>query len=350
MRSVKSLFVAAATALLSTAAIAADMPSIAGPPPAPYPQAYPQPGYPQPAYPAPVPAPVYAQPAPQVYAGGGAVYGGGVGYGGGAGYGAGGCVGAACGGGSFFAGGGGFEDFGGWYLRGDIGMSNQKVGSLFNVLYNAPGTGVTPVGMGFDSAGIAGLGIGYQINPWLRTDVTAEWRGKANFHGLDIVSFNGAPIGTDEYHASKSEFLTLVNLYADLGTWWCITPFVGVGVGWSYNTIHSFMDVNTVNAGVATGADFSKWSLAYAVHAGLAYKVTNNFTIEASYRWVHLGDAASGDLITFNGINNVNNPMEFRNLTSNDFRLGVRWTCCEVPPPPAMPVMAPPPPPLVRKG
>jgi hypothetical protein len=64
---------------------------------------------------------------------------------------------------------------------------------------------------------------------------------------------------------------------------------------------------------------------------------------------VHLGDAASGDLVTFNGINNVFNPMEFRNLTSNDFRLGVRWTCCEVPPP-AVPVMAPPPPPLVRKG
>ena len=47
MRSVKFLFVAAATALLSTAAVAADMPSIVPPPPGPYPQAYPQP-YPQP--------------------------------------------------------------------------------------------------------------------------------------------------------------------------------------------------------------------------------------------------------------------------------------------------------------
>ena len=95
MRSVKSLFVAAATALVSTAAVAADMPSIA-PPPGPYPQAYPQPAYPQP-YPQ-----QYAQPSM-------------------------------------------IEDFGGWYLRGDIGMSNQKVRSLFNVLYNSPGTGVTTV-------------------------------------------------------------------------------------------------------------------------------------------------------------------------------------------------------------
>src|SRR5947209_11637826 len=163
MRSVKFLFVAAATALLSTAAVAADMPSIA-PPPAPYPQAYPQPAYPQPAY----PQPAYPQPYPQqqVYAGNGGAYGGGA------------CVGITCG--SYFGGGAAIEDFGGWYLRGDIGMTNQKVGSLFNVLYNSPGTGVQAVGMGFDSAGLAGLGVGYQINPWLRADVTAEWRGKAN--------------------------------------------------------------------------------------------------------------------------------------------------------------------------
>src|SRR5438874_10033799 len=77
------------------------------------------------------------------------------------------------------------EDFGGWYLRGDIGMSNQRVASLFNVLYNSPGTGVQQTGLGFDSAGIAGIGVGYQILPWLRADVTTEWRGKANFHGLD---------------------------------------------------------------------------------------------------------------------------------------------------------------------
>jgi len=49
MRSVKSLVVAAATALLSTAAVAADVPSIAPPPPAPYPQAYSQPSAPMPA-------------------------------------------------------------------------------------------------------------------------------------------------------------------------------------------------------------------------------------------------------------------------------------------------------------
>src|SRR5262245_60357629 len=78
----------------------------------------------------------------------------------------------------------------GWYLRGDIGMSNQKVGSLFNVLYGTADS-VQTVHKEFDSAPIFGLGLGYQFNHWLRFDVTGEYRGGASFNGLDIVSSGG---------------------------------------------------------------------------------------------------------------------------------------------------------------
>lgn len=234
------------------------------------------------------------------------------------------------------------QEFGGWYLRGDIGMSNQKVSSLFNVLYNAPGITVQNINPAFDSAMTFGLGAGYQFNNWLRVDVTGEYRAGATFHGLDIVSFNGAPIGTDEYRAIKSEWLFLANAYADLGTWWCITPFIGAGIGATRTEISSFLDVNTVTNGVAFAPDTSKWSLAWALYAGLGYQVSRNVTVEFAYRYLDLGDAHSGDIQTFDGTNAVNNPMEFRGLTSHDFKLGVRFQCCEDVPPP--------PPPLVRKG
>ncbi len=235
-----------------------------------------------------------------------------------------------------------------WYLRGDIGMTNQQVGSLFNALY--AGNTIVPVGMGFDSSPLFGLGIGYQYNNWLRLDVTGEYRGKANFHGSDIVVNAGY---TDEYHASKSEWLFLANAYADLGTWWCVTPFVGAGVGFSRNTISSFTDINTINNGIAYGAEQSKWGFAWALHAGVAAKVTPNLTLELAYRYVNLGDAQSGDLYTYNGINAVYNPMQFNKLTSHDFKLGLRWMCCDVappPPPPQVVYQPPPPPPLIRKG
>lgn len=235
-------------------------------------------------------------------------------------------------------------EFGGWYLRGDIGMSNQRVKSLDNALYHTPGTSVEHKGLGFDSAGIYGVGLGYTFNNWLRGDITGEWRGKANFHGSDIVSFNGVPVGTDVYTGSKSEWLVLANAYVDLGTWWHITPFVGAGVGMARNTISSFTDIGGPVYSAAFGDETSKWNFAWALHAGLAYQVSPGLTIELAYRYVNLGNAASGDLYTYDGTNNVYNPMEFRDITSHDVKLGVRWSLNPTP------VYLPPPPPLVTKG
>src|SRR5205823_248027 len=82
---------------------------------------------------------------------------------------------------------------------------------------------------GFDSAPFYGAGVGYQWNSWFRTDVTGEYRGKASFHALDRY-FN-AGYFTNDYSASKSEWVALVNAYIDLGTWWSITPYIGAGVG-----------------------------------------------------------------------------------------------------------------------
>jgi opacity protein-like surface antigen len=211
----------------------------------------------------------------------------------------------------------------GWYLRGDIGMTNQGVKNMFNSDYNRV-TSVDNVQKDFDSAMLFGLGVGYQWNHWLRTDVIGQYRGKANFHGFDITHSVGVP-GSDEYRASKSEWLFLANVYADLGTWWCVTPFVGAGIGVSRNTISSFMDMNTPNGGVAYGDTVSKWNFAWALHTGISYKVNSQLSLEFGYSYVSLGNAASGDLKTFDGTNARVNPMEFQGLYSHDLKFGVRW-------------------------
>ena len=237
----------------------------------------------------------------------------------------------------------------GWYLRGDIGMTNQQTGSLNNALYSTA-TSVTTAQKDWDSSPLFGPGAGYQWNTWLRTDVTGEYRGKANFHGLDIVNNHGTML-TDQYQASKSEWLVLANLYVDLGTWYSFTPFVGFGVGAARNTISSFTDTCATVSGcpggsVATGATASKWNFAWAAHAGVSYKVNNQLSFEFAYRYVDLGDAMSGDLVTFTGTNNVYNPMEFKHLTSHDLKFGLRWML-EPPMPMQQPMMLPP---LIRKG
>ncbi|MDO9060940.1 MAG: outer membrane beta-barrel protein [Bradyrhizobium sp.] len=236
------------------------------------------------------------------------------------------------------------EDFGGWYLRGDIGFSNQKVDRLTNAL----DAGLTTQSQthSFGTAGIFGLGVGYKVNNWFRADITGEYRGNSQYFGKDNITYPGG-IGTDTYHATKNEWVVLGNAYVDLGTWWCMTPFIGAGVGGARVAINGFTDQSIANnggpalPGLAYGDSVAKWNLAWAVHAGVAYKVTPNFTVELAYRYLDMGDGLTGDLRTFDGVNNVNNPMTFKSITSHDLKLGVRWDLSNPP------VYAPP---LMRKG
>ncbi len=219
------------------------------------------------------------------------------------------------------------KEFDGWYLRGDIGMTNQKVKSLDNALF-ASTAGLAFIDPpAFDSGMTVGLGFGHHFNDWLRFDLTGEYRGKTRFTALD--TYNGPQV--NDYTASKSEWLFLANAYVDLGTWWCITPFVGAGIGLASITISNFRDISHLNDGGGYAHDDTKMNFAWALHAGLAYNVSKSFAVEFGYRYLSLGDAQSGDIINLNGSNTVNNPMIFNDITSHDFRLGLRWTCCDEP-------------------
>ena len=226
------------------------------------------------------------------------------------------------------------EDFGGWYLRGDIGFSNQRVSRLNNALDAGNTTSVQH--LGFDTAGIFGLGAGYKFNNWFRADVTGEYRGNSQFFGTDAITYPGG-VGTDTYHGTKSEWVVLANAYVDLGTWWSMTPFIGAGVGGARVSIANFTDQGIANSGggavpgLAFGDNVSKWNLAWALHAGVAYRVTPSFTVELAYRYLDMGDGLTGDLRTFDGTNTIYNPTTFKNITSHDLKLGVRWNL-ETPP------------------
>src|SRR6185369_17824453 len=97
------------------------------------------------------------------------------------------------------------EDFGGWYLRGDIGFSNQRVERLNNIL-DTVGNPTSVQNNSFGTAGIFGLGVGYKVNNWFRADLTGEYRGNSQFFGTDHLTYAGG-VGTDTYHATKNEWV-----------------------------------------------------------------------------------------------------------------------------------------------
>lgn len=235
-------------------------------------------------------------------------------------------------------------DFGGWYLRGDVGMTNQSAKRIeSSIAYPT-----TTEGLGFDSSPLFDLGAGYRFNNWFRADVIGQYRGKANLHGANNVSYSASDFGSNNYSGSKSEWVVMANAYVDLGTWWCITPFIGAGVGGSYNKISGFRDDGTringsgLSNSVTYFGDNGKWNLAWAAHAGLAYKVNPGFTVELAYSYMNLGDAAPGNYRFYDYTQSGPTSIKLKDITSHDVKLGVRWDLNS--PPAYMP------PPLVTKG
>jgi opacity protein-like surface antigen len=268
-------------------------------------------------------------------------------------------------------------EFSGWYLRGDIGAAFNNASNLN--LQNSPnplasggydGTASQSFNNTTVSASVLGdVGVGYQFNSWLRGDITGEYRDGGNFQSMYVLN-NPTPIAggdhntqyVDFYRANTSSVVGLANVYADVGTWYGITPFVGGGVGVAYNRLYGMTDQGLVSGPFGTGSSggyFSNGSttnFAWALMAGLDFNITPNLKLELGYRYLNLGKISSGASNCTNGTG-AGNGFSIANcggsnnyvrstgqLASNDFRIGLRWMLGDnySPPPPE-------PAPLVRK-
>lgn len=212
------------------------------------------------------------------------------------------------------------------YLRGFVGFASREVSSLSNVLFHSAAE-VQFLNSQYEGGGLAGVGVGYRFNDFFRLDVTGEYRFRAGYDGFDRVATTtpGVFTQTNQYTADQSEWVVLANAYVDLGTYANVTPYVGAGVGAVHTTISGFTDTNVPALGVAYADDRSDWDFAWALYAGLGYQVNERFSVDLGYRYMNLGSAATGDITTYTGVNNVNNPMHFNDIESHDIIVGMRW-------------------------
>jgi opacity protein-like surface antigen len=233
-----------------------------------------------------------------------------------------------------------------WYIRGFVGGANPHVGDISSELFQFNDFQVFHKDI--KSSPFVGGGVGYEFNQWLRFDVTGEYRGDATFFGQDRYpgsdGFNrvGPPFGpgefnpgTNEYTADIQSWLGLANAYVNLGTYHCLTPYVGGGVGFASISVNGLKDVNVPNGSVFYGADHTQTNFAWGVYAGLAYDVTPGLTIDLSYRYTDLGDARSGRVTAYDDSSSYKS-LNIDDITSNDIMLGVRWKLGSQPAP--MPV------------
>jgi opacity protein-like surface antigen len=132
----------------------------------------------------------------------------------------------------------------GFYLRGDLGWSFLQWS-------------------GDDNAVDVGGGIGYQFNPFLRSDVRVDWSG----------NYDVAP------GASVDMTTVMGNLYLDLPNDTILTPYVGAGAGYGWTMGEGNADKN---------------GFAYSLMAGVSIDLSRSTSLDLGYRYREILDG-SGD-------------------------------------------------------
>ncbi|WP_019903346.1 outer membrane beta-barrel protein [Methylobacterium sp. 77] len=218
---------------------------------------------------------------------------------------------------------------GGWYLRGDVGVGALDLRKTIAQDVSQPPAAYkyTTLQDYVGDQAFVGAGVGYQFNPWLRFDITGEYRTQTDwtFTAQDTTF---RPNGTG-YNRTTGKFASIVGLangYVDLGTWYGVTPFVGAGVGFAHHMFGNVTDqgYGDYQGGFGKAPDRDKTGFAWAAHAGLGYSVTPNLKLELAYRYLNMGSAQTGNVACLPTCN-LQTTYHVKDLTSHDVKIGMRW-------------------------
>ncbi len=200
----------------------------------------------------------------------------------------------------------GVQPMTGWYVRGDLAYGWYRVDSavsapgFFDPTQNDLGKGLS-----------GGAGVGYKSS-WLRTDVTIDYTG---------ISYRGTIASPGDVTAKVGVVTGLFNGYLDLGTWYCLTPYVGAGLGVS--RLRTFDFVSTLAPPFTAGLSNTQWKFAWALMAGTAVNFTPSVAMDVGYRYLNLGDVSTAS--------DAFGQMTLKNLAAHEVRVGVRWSFDDIP-------------------
>lgn len=216
---------------------------------------------------------------------------------------------------------------GGWYLRGDVGYVN----------YQKPtGNGIGTTNIAFDNEKLnktfsVGGGVGYKFNSWFRADATLDYNIKSNFKATS--SSSGYVDGYSLESAKIDSAQLMLNGYIDLGEFYGITPYVGAGVGVAQNRMENFRGpsylypssplfpvgaISPYPYSTTLPANATSYNLAWALMAGAAINLSQNFMLDVGYRYINMGDAKTK-------YDQFGVGAKVKDLDAHEARLGVRY-------------------------
>lgn len=253
-----------------------------------------------------------------------------------------------------------------WYMRLDAGLGFNSGGDISEsgMLYglnDSPGaTGPEPFGSNpawfnsdFDTFGALGGGVGYYWSDRIRTDITLEVRTKAE------ASINGSESYTAHYDnlgvwtpdpntqvnvymrdvTSTRSLFSLVNAYYDFGSHRGFSPYVGAGIGISYNELsrqHNTAETTCDPTTSCTGTEVLRsqfsahgrantFSLAAALTAGMSYSLSDITALDFNYRMLYIGGSSVKMPIVDASGNTLRSNVSLDSTLEHQLRAGLRF-------------------------
>jgi opacity protein-like surface antigen len=227
-----------------------------------------------------------------------------------------------------------------WYVRGDLAYAQETFPNISPFTF-----GSSPSVLNTYSAGV---GMGYKVNNWFRTDLILDYRSQIHAIGSGgtncfINVDNPTPLQpnpqpetcTGHFDNEIRRWDLLANGYLDLGTWDGFTPYIGAGAGVTWARINQSVNFTfnglpcqascgfTNGSNIVTFANFDRsqsqmnYHFAWAVMAGVAIAMTDHAQLDVGYRFLDLGPIT--------GISSVTGTSVTQRVRANEVRAGIRY-------------------------
>jgi opacity protein-like surface antigen len=172
------------------------------------------------------------------------------------------------------------------------------------------------------SAWSIGGGIGRYFTDTIRADVTYDRHFEADVTA-DLADPATILPGTRAF-GLKSD-VVMFNAYYDFNRMGRFSPYLGIGLGVAHHTTLA----GTAGAG-GTIAEGSDTNAAGALMAGVTAKLFGgenggrNLMLDVGYRFLYLGEAATGEVLTATGASTADDPT-VSDIHAHEVRVGLRY-------------------------
>lgn len=190
-----------------------------------------------------------------------------------------------------------------WFLNINSGLGASKIGQDNTLtLYTSSSpiqTNTYTANNSYRFAGSLGIGGGYRFNlprnMQFLLGASASYVGGTSEGVVHPMTNIGANFDTLNYHYDANSYMLMVEpsvIFHTVSNW---QPFVGIGLGVSWNELSNYYETapagSTATPGPLAFGNQTTRSFAYAPSVGVVHPLNNHTSIELAYRYINAGNA-----------------------------------------------------------